>query len=131
MKYLLLTLFFSASAFAFAAEEDCANMNSEQIVAAIQAKRSCYEAATLARTCAWGSAIDTQFAGAAETVCAKNYKKISRKDKQALEYMGEKCTAKYEKREGTMYISMNAFCHLTASEFWSEIYSEERTRTDR
>jgi hypothetical protein len=122
MKNLLIAALFLLAIPAFAEEQACP-ADGEKLIASIAAQSSCYEAAKLARACAWGSSFDAHVAGAAVAVCAKDYKKISSKDKQVLDYMGQQCSKKYEKMQGTMYISMNAFCHLTASEFWSEIYT--------
>lgn len=122
MKHLFLASLFLLAAPAFAEEIACPS-DGEQLVKNIQSQTSCYEATKLARACAWGSSFDVQVAGSAVEVCAKDYKKISRADQKILTYMNDKCAKKYEKMQGTMYISMAAFCQLQASEYWAEIYS--------
>ncbi|MGZ3695646.1 MAG: hypothetical protein ACXWQO_16160 [Bdellovibrionota bacterium] len=120
MKNLLIVSLFLFAMPAFAEEQACPS-DGEQLVKSISSQGSCYEAAKLARACAWGSSFDVRVAGAAIEVCAKDYKKISSKDKQVITYMNNKCNAKFEKMQGTMYISMNMFCQLATAEFWSDV----------
>lgn len=121
MKKLILALGLLAAAPSFAATE-CPR-HAEDIHKMIVAAGSCYDAATIARDCAWGSSIDVYLAGAASEKCEKDYARISRADRKTMEAMRARCASKYRNEEGTMYISMEAHCQLTVSEFWSGIYT--------
>lgn len=121
MKKLLLALFLLASPAAFA--ETACPTDATETEKMIRAAGSCFDAATIARDCAWGSSVDVWLAGAASEICEKDYKKMSAADRKTMEAMRSRCTSKYRGEEGTLYRSMEAHCQLNVSEFWSNIYS--------
>lgn len=105
------------------ASVDCPS-DADAIIKLIQNQVSCYEAQGVAEQCAYGSAIDTQIAGAAYEACSKNFSKLNRKDKKLLSQMEDRCTQKYGKKQGTMYLSMAAFCRLSAAVWWDLLLDE-------
>ncbi|RZA04174.1 MAG: hypothetical protein EOP11_15665 [Proteobacteria bacterium] len=122
MKNIFLALgLLLASAPTFAATQ-CPTDASE-VEKMISSAGSCYDAATIARDCAWGSSIDVMLAGTASAVCEKDYANMSRADKKTMETMRSRCATKYRDMDGTMYLSMSAHCQLQVSEFWSSIYT--------
>jgi hypothetical protein len=121
MKNLILALSLFVSVPAFAATE-CPS-DAADVEKMIRAAGSCYDAATIARDCAWGSSIDVMLAGTASETCEKDYAKMSAADRKTMNAMRSRCARKYRDEEGTMYRSMEAHCQLNVSEFWSNIYS--------
>jgi hypothetical protein len=124
LKYLLSAVVVFSSVSSFAADcvdakgQDIYN-NPEVFTAMIKNAKSCNEATEIANACAWGSSLDVSTAGAAFNVCAKELIKQSpnKKVSELLVTMRNTCTAKYAKLQGTMYRSMNAYCHLSALEW--------------
>src|SRR5436190_17242213 len=47
--------------------------DADKIIAAIEGGGSCYTAAGIAESCAWGSSIDVQFVSAATDVCSTGF----------------------------------------------------------
>jgi hypothetical protein len=124
MKKLLIAAVMIVGSLSFAAE--CVNEKGEDIYnqpdafqALIEKADSCYSAKSLAEACAYGSSLDIQTAGAAYGVCATELAKEnpSKKLTGLLSNMNQMCDKKYEKVDGTMYRSMNAFCRLSAVEW--------------
>lgn len=96
----------------------------DQLVDDIASAETCYEASNLAESCAWGSTADLATTSAAISVCARAYEeKISRPDNAMLMALFEKCDAKYEGQDGTLYRSMNGFCRLEVSKLFSNLYT--------
>ena len=77
---------------------------------------SCYEAAGMARACAWGSSLDVSTAGLAADVCRNELATLSpeKQTTDLLESMTEACFDKYAEAQGTLAKSMSAFCRLDA-----------------
>ncbi len=90
----------------------------------ISSAGSCYEAVKIANECAWGSSVDVGLAGAASDICLKNYAQWSNKHKMVLATLAEDCDAKYAGQQGTMYLSMNAFCKLGVIQVISDLNEE-------
>ncbi|MCC2679802.1 MAG: hypothetical protein K0R29_2378 [Pseudobdellovibrio sp.] len=121
MKMLLIALMMTAGSITFGAE--CVNEKGEDIynqpevfLALIEKADSCYSAQQLASACAYGSSLDVQTAGTAYGVCEAELAKQnpSKKLTALLANMKSLCNKKYEDAQGTMYRSMNSFCHLSA-----------------
>lgn len=121
MKKIIVLLSFAICSAAFSKE--CVNEKGEDIYnqpevfqALIEKSASCYEAESLAEACAWGSSLDVMTAGTAYGVCEAelNAQKPKKDILNTLNKMKSLCTKKYEHQDGTMYRSMNAFCHLNA-----------------
>jgi hypothetical protein len=83
------------------------------VTKAITEAKNCRAGAELATACAMGSSGDVQIADAAYTKCEKEVK-LTPPQKTALEKSEAACTKKYAHKQGTMYQSINSFCHLDA-----------------
>jgi hypothetical protein len=106
--------------------DDCVDQNGNDILnqpdvfqALIEKSTSCSAAVQLAEACAWGSSMDVSTAGIAYGVCEKefNAQKPTKALQKLLGTMKQACTAKYDKKAGTMYRSFNSYCHLSALEW--------------
>lgn len=89
------------------------------IATLISQSPSCSDAAQLARSCAWGSSQDVATASAAYGVCAKQLESLnpSQKALALLTTMKDLCNERYAQQQGTIFLSMNAYCHLNALEW--------------
>ncbi len=114
MKHVLLLVLF-VSTLGAAVADDCADPS--KTIERIEKMTSCYEAATLARECAFGSSLDIQIAGAAGDVCVKETRKMTPADQKLLGTMQARCSKAYARRIGSLYRSMHSFCNLSALEF--------------
>jgi len=121
---LMIALIMTAGSLSFGAE--CVNEKGEDIynqpevfLALIEKADSCYSASQLASACAYGSSMDVQTAGTAYGVCATELEKENPSSELSglLANMKSLCNKKYENAQGTMYRSMNSFCHLSAIEW--------------
>lgn len=85
----------------------------------IEKSESCYEAVQMAEACAYGSSLDVSTAGVAYGICEKELQaqKPGKELTKLLSTMQTSCSEKYDKEQGTMYRSMNAFCQLSALEW--------------
>lgn len=119
---LMATLLTVPAAFA-----DCPDKyasDREQLITDIASAASCYEAAQLTESCAWGSTADLATTSAAISVCARAYQdKLKTSDGLMLNALYEKCDAKYEGQDGTMYRSMNGFCRLEVSKLFNSLFT--------
>lgn len=114
--------------------QECVDANGKDLLSEpeefnllIESAKSCYEAVQLAEACAWGSSMDAVTAGTAYGVCEKELQenKPTQKLESLLFEMQTACAEKYEGMEGTLYISMQAYCSLSAIEWVLNIASEE------
>ena len=127
LKYFVV-LFVMAVGLA-ASADDCPAQIGDQnyltkVTTAIRAKKACEDGATVAEACALGASGDISIAGSAQTQCEGDFlKKLSKTDAQTYHDLMAKCDTKYSGHDGTMYLSMNAFCHLQVSRLYSELYS--------
>jgi hypothetical protein len=82
----------------------------------ILSKSTCYEAKTVAQNCALGASGDVSTAGEAYDICDKELTSLkpSTENTDLLKTMVNTCDKAYENKEGTMYLSFNAFCKLEA-----------------
>ncbi len=125
-KIFILTILTTLSSVSLASDEQivCPNSSAE-IVAMIQAPGTyCFQAKEIANQCAFGSSRDLKTAGAATAVCLKEAGKLSSADQSLLAVMENRCNQTYENQQGTMYQSMNAFCHLDAVSFIRNLQSD-------
>lgn len=96
----------------------------EKTVSMIKAAASCYEADQIATQCGWGSSADTQIAGAAGDVCANAFRgKLTPEDKKMYQALIKKCQKKYAGKQGTIYISGEAFCEEGVGKLFSDLYT--------
>jgi len=128
MKIFIIGLaaaIFSLNLYATDISFECPNSNAE-IVALINAPNVyCGEAINIATQCAFGSSRDLEIVSAAKAVCLKEAGNLSREDQNLLAMMERRCNQAYENQAGTMYMSMNAFCHLQAVDFIRNVQPEE------
>lgn len=126
---LFITVFFSQISFS----AECTDANGQDIfnqpevfTALIENSESCYQAAELAKACAWGSSMDSMTAGTAYNVCAVEFEaqNPSVRLQKLLGIMEGFCSDKYEQMDGSMYLSMNAFCYLSSIEWALGIATE-------
>jgi hypothetical protein len=94
------------------------------VIKAVNAANGCYSASQVAQSCAMGSSGDGSIAGAARVKCEADFvKKAPKADLATYQALLQKCTNKYKNMQGTMYISMNAFCHLQVAALFSELFT--------
>lgn len=93
--------------------------NGEEIVSGVAAQETCWESVKLAKNCSWGSSFDLQITAPAVEKCEAELNASNPKasDLALLTSMQDRCTERYSKEQGTMYISMNAYCQLSALEW--------------
>jgi hypothetical protein len=85
---------------------------------AVAKAKTCEDAASIAEKCAFGSSADVQIAGAAIEVCKRDFAR--NKDDTALhDKLAKRCATKYEKMQGTIYISYAVFCQLDVAKLFS------------
>lgn len=121
MKLLASALLFLLSSGVFATE---CPVDAVEVESQISSAQSCYEAAKIARDCAWGSSIDVSFVAAAGEICLKSYDSWSDKHKIIMSTLIEDCQRKYENESGSLYRSMTAFCSLGVIEVLSGLNEE-------
>ncbi len=96
----------------------------DKVSAAIRATTSCQNAAELATACAMGASGDVTLASAAEHKCGLDFwNKLSAQEKKIYNHIQSKYNDKYKNKDGTMYISFNAFCRLDVAKLYSELYT--------
>jgi hypothetical protein len=132
MKILTLTL--SALLLSLSAQAaDCVDGNGNDIsrnpvaiIERIAAESYCFDAVEFAIACSYGTSIDEHIAGAAKRVCRSQLEqsKPSRENLELLSRMENACAEIWLKKEGTMYVSINAFCELRAVEWMTTLNAE-------
>lgn len=119
---VLAGLVTSSAAFA-----ECADKyinDRDLLIGDIASASSCYEAANLAESCAWGSTADLPTTSAAISVCQRAYAdKMTPSEGEMHAALYAKCDAKYGDLDGTMYRSMNGFCRLEVSKLFSSLFT--------
>lgn len=127
MKTLLVlsALFVNASAFALECPVKSPDDNYlGKVAAAIKAADSCDDGADLAEACALGASGDVATTAAASEKCSLDFwTKLNDADRKTFTGLQAKCDAKYKNMQGTMYLSANAFCHLSVARLYSELYT--------
>lgn len=95
----------------------------EAIQKQISQKEFCYEAVDIARACQHGSSLDVDTAAAASQVCEKELSthQPTVDDWALLARMKKRCDEQYGQQEGTMYLSVNAFCQLDATHWITDV----------
>ena len=124
-KIILLAILTTLSSISLASDEQivCSNSSSEIVVMIKAPGTYCFQAKEIANQCAFGSSRDLETAGAATEVCLKEAGKLSSADQNLLAVMENRCNQTYANQQGTMYQSMNAFCHLDAVSFIRNLQS--------
>lgn len=97
----------------------------EKVSNIISSSSSCYDASQIASACALGASGDVITVSAAIARCEKDLPVLSNEDANLYKKLNDKCDEKYSKLPGTLYLSMNAFCHLKVTELFLDITSQE------
>ena len=122
--FLLIVLAFVISLPSHAQEECPIEFGNEdymdKVTELILEAPSCYEASNLVNACSMGASGDAYMVGVTIKKCEKEIPKMSQKDSELYFELNAKCDKKYSKMRGTMYISMNAFCHLPVTQLFIE-----------
>jgi hypothetical protein len=96
----------------------------DRVASAIKSTTNCAQAVSVAEACALGASGDSFTVPFAERKCGLDFwKKLSPADKKIYGSLQAKCDHKYENMQGTLYISLNAFCRLRVAQLYSELYS--------
>ncbi|MDA8793576.1 hypothetical protein N9N67_10025 [Bacteriovoracaceae bacterium] len=122
MKNILLFILFSLT-ISISYSSDCVDSDGKDIhedgdliIKEISRIKNCYRAVDLAKNCSWGATRDVGTVIAASEVCEKKFKK--NKPSPILhgyqQIMVNACNNHYENLEGTIYLSLNAYCKLDA-----------------
>ena len=101
-----------------------ADYDADRISAAIEGAGSCYTAAGIAESCAFGSSLDVSFVASATAICERGFGAMTATHKRAYDTLLGKCSAKFENESGTLYRSMNAFCDLEVTHLFNNLYPE-------
>lgn len=99
------------------------DFDATSIQIAIDNASTCYEAADIAKECAFGSSIDVQFVGSALKTCEKDFVSISELEIATYNGLVNQCYKKYANLSGTMYRSFESFCALSVAEAFSSVFS--------
>lgn len=96
------------------------------ILSAIKASEFCWQAVQLAESCAAGEGFDTNFVNAAAPLCQKQFEanRPTAQDRALLASMRTACDGKWKGKEGTQYLSANAYCKLNAWNWMVNLTSE-------
>jgi hypothetical protein len=118
LAVLAVALVLAASARA----EDCPAESTQMgdIIAALNAARSCDAAMKVFQACEYGASGDVQFGEVVEKKCESNFlAKLQAKQKAAYQREMGVCDRKYRNQSGTMYISFTAFCRAEVAQRYS------------
>jgi hypothetical protein len=110
--------------------EDCPAKSTQMddIIAALNAAKSCDAAMKAFQACAYGASGDVQFGEAVEKKCESDFlAKLQAKQKAAYRRAMGVCDRKYRNQSGTMYISFTAFCRAEVA----QRYSRQRLKATR
>lgn len=87
-------------------------------------KETCAEAAATAEACAMGSSMDSVIAGTASVVCKTPFEgRLKGQAFNAYLTLIQHCVSTYEDQQGSMYVSMQAFCELSVNKLFNELYA--------
>jgi hypothetical protein len=115
LAVLAVALVLTASARA----EDCPAKSTQMddIVAALNAAKSCDAAMKVFQACEYGASGDVQFGEVVEKKCESDFlAKLQAKQKAAYQREMGVCDRKYRNQSGTMYISFTAFCRAKVAQ---------------
>ena len=102
-----------------AAQMECPakTMQSEDVVASLNAAKGCDAAMKVFEACEYGASGDVQFGEVVEKKCEADFldKAIAAKKRAYKRELGV-CDRKYRNKSGTMYISFTAFCRAQVAQ---------------
>ena len=96
----------------------------EQILNAVENAKTCEEASSVAKNCAYGSSFDVATTSIAILKCEQDFEVYAAPLGRAYNTLIAECSKKYEDQQGTMYRSFAAFCALSVAEFFSQTYAK-------
>lgn len=88
----------------------------DHVFASIANAASCREAAAVAEACALGASGDVAIAGAAQQRCERALGTLNASQQRTYAAQLQRCEHKYAGQQGTMYLSMTAFCKLQVTQ---------------
>jgi len=129
MKTLILISALTLSSAAFSMQQCPVEFPSENYLEnvgkIIAESDSCYSASEVANDCALGAGGDVYIAGQAIIRCEKDMPKMSKADALMYTTLNDKCSEKYSTMEGSMYRSMESFCHLQVTRLFLSLLTRE------
>lgn len=84
----------------------------DTVVRTIRSAPGCEAAYKVMEACAFGSSADVQTGAAVVEICRRD---MTEARKASFERESKACAAKYANKDGTMYLSMAAFCAAKAA----------------
>ena len=102
--------------------EDCPAKSTQMddIIAVLNAARSCDAAMKVFQACEYGASGDVQFGEVVEKKCESDFlAKLQAKQKATYQREMGVCDRKYRNQSGTMYISFTAFCRAEVAQRYS------------
>ena len=105
-----------------ASAAECPVAGADATIEAIKAAPSCKEAAEIYAGCTWGSSMDVQFGSVAIEKCEGAFlANLSAKRKQTYRQDQARCTRKYARKQGTLYLSLAMSCAVdVAKTYWQQ-----------
>lgn len=88
----------------------------DRVTVSITNAASCREAAAVAEACALGASGDVVIAGAAQQRCERELGTLNASQQRTYAAQLQRCEHKYAAQQGTMYLSMTAFCKLQVTQ---------------
>jgi hypothetical protein len=102
--------------------EDCPAKSTgmDDIIAALNAAKSCDTAMKVFEACEYGASGDVQFGAVVEKKCEGDFlDRLKAPQKAAYQRAIDVCDRKYRNQSGTMYISFTAFCRAQVAQRYS------------
>ena len=102
--------------------EDCPAKSTgmDDIIAALNAAKSCDAAMKVFEACEYGASGDVQFGEVVEKKCESDFlDRLKAPQKAAYQREMKVCDRKYRNQSGTMYISFTAFCRAEVAQRYS------------
>ena len=103
--------------------EDCPAKSSDMddIIAALNAAKSCDAAMKVFQACEYGASGDVQFGEVVEKKCESDFlDRLKPPQKAAYQREMGACDRKYRNQSGTMYVSFTAFCRAEVAQRYSQ-----------
>lgn len=110
--FLAVILFLPTAAAEAAQDCPAGSSQLDAVVKAVEAAPTCAAAYRIMEACAFGSSADVQTGAAVVQKCEGV---IPSGRRAAFQRESKACAAKYAKMDGTMYLSMAAFCSAKAA----------------